>query len=649
MDTLAARPLAAHLHAARAGGALSADAATQLEAFLARPDLAAWERDAVAELAEAGAWTELDDRFYRRLRFGTGGLRGRTIGRVVAPSERGAASEGARPARAAVGVNCLNDRAVADATRGLVRWLRAQAGGAAPSLAVAYDTRHFSPEFARVTAETARDEGATVHLYASAASTPQLAFTVRETGAMAGVVLTASHNPPHDNGYKIYLGDGSQIVEPAASEIAAAIEAARGSAPAVDTVPGTIHVIGAELDEPFLDAIRAGSATPRREGSGAPVRIVYTPLHGTGIRIIPRALAAAGVAVHVVESQATPDGAFPTVPSPNPEDPRVFAEAIAVARVIGADAVLATDPDADRLGIGARTPDGDYALLTGNQIGALLADFRLTRLRETGVITPENAGRAAIVKTFVTTDLIAAIAEHHGVHWVETLTGFKYIGAKQRAYAALAHPESGGRLPLSRADGLARGRHLVLGTEESYGYLAGDYIRDKDANGAALMLAELLLDVAARGTTVLAQLDALYLRHGYHADRLQTLPFEGASGGRDMARLLESYRLAPPARVAGSAVVEAQDFSRDTVVDADGERVPSELMLRWTLADGGRITVRGSGTEPKLKYYVALRAPAGDAAELSASKQRLDARLDAVWAELRADVAARLAAAPIGA
>jgi phosphoglucomutase len=321
----------------------------------------------------------------------------------------------------------------------------------------------------------------------------------------------------------------------------------------------------------------------------------------------------------------------------------VYDRAVAQARRIGADTVIATDPDTDRLGIAARAGD-DYALLSGNQIGALLADYRLARLFGAGVLTPDNASHAAVVKTYVTSDLIKAVAEHYGVRCVETLTGFKYIGAKLRAYAARVDDGGDGMRSVGRAEALAAGTYLVLGCEESFGYLAGDYVRDKDANGAALMFAEVAADSASRGASVLDRLDELYLRHGYHAERLATLPFEGQRGAADRAALLDSYRRTPPRQIAGVSVDAVQDFGVDTVVDTDGERVPAELMLRFSLADGGRVTVRGSGTEPKLKYYIAMRAAVAEPEALSDAKAALAARLEAVWTELREDVATRLGA-----
>lgn len=640
---------------ARGAGQLSEDAAANLATFATRSDCESWERAAVEELIAGGHWQELNDRFFRHLRFGTGGLRGRTIGRVVTAAERGGRAAG-RPERPAVGTNCLNYRVVADATTAVARWVR-ESAGTKDRLVIGYDSRWFSPEFARAAADTATAEGVDVLLFADAVSTPQLAFAVRWHGAGAGVMITASHNPPHDNGYKIYLPDGSQVVEPAVSAIAGHIERVREAPSRADAGRdtgrdagrrGEVRLLDAAEDESFLRAMGEecllGGAAWRAGGN---VCVVYTPLHGTGGRLVPRVLRAAGVRVHVVEEQAALDGGFPTVASPNPEVPEAFAAGLARARSTGADAVLATDPDADRLGVAARDGEGAYRLLSGNEVSALLADFRLARLFAAGTLSADNAARAVVIKTFVTTDLIRAIAESYGVRCVETLTGFKYVGAKLRDYSRRVHPAADGALPLSRAEALASdaGTYLVLGCEESFGYLAGDYVRDKDANGAALMLAELMAHLADAGTTMLARLDALYLRHGYYLDRLMTLPFEGQRGASDLAALLASYRREPPRSFGATPVAQVQDFDAETILDADGEPLPRELMLRYTLADGGRFTIRGSGTEPKLKFYFSLRADAPTPGALAEARARLASRLERGWAALREDVRRRLASA----
>jgi phosphoglucomutase len=484
------------------------------------------------------------------------------------------------------------------------------------TIAVGFDTRYFSPEFAQCTADAATERGADVLLFDAPVSSPQLAFTVRTRGATAGVMITASHNPPHDNGYKVYLGDGGQIL----SEDAAAIAARMASAPSVSSAArGTVTRIGTETDAVFADTIHALAldADARRGASAA--RIVFTPLHGTGMRVVPRALARLGCAVTEVAAQSVPDGAFPTVASPNPEDPRAYDEGIAIAKTVRADVVIATDPDADRLGVAAREPNGEYRLLSGNQLGAILTAYRLEALRKSGELTAATARRFVVVKTVVTTELIRAIADHYGVRCVDTLTGFKYIGAKLRGYAALPEP-----------------RRLVFAGEESFGYLGDDYVRDKDANGTAVMVADAITAFARDGRTLIDAVDDLHVAHGVFVERLENLTLEGVAGAKRIQEILQELRTAPPAEIAGSRVAWVKDHSTDVVLDEDDQPLPKELMVRLGLDDGSVITVRGSGTEPKLKYYFSARGRPRDHAALAETRAALWDRTGVIWSAMRA-------------
>jgi len=601
-----------------------------------------WEAESLSQLIAQAAWDELNDRFYTSLKFGTGGLRGRTVRPLVTDAERGDGKPGGRPDHPAVGTNCMNARNVRAATAALLRFLRTKYPSAALRIGISYDSRWFSREFAAEAAQVATVAGVDVLLFDAPASVPQLAFSVRKHEAHAGIMLTASHNPPHDNGFKVYSRDASQVIEPDASAIVAQIGV-------VDSVvaplrPGEVTALDNSADAEYLAALATTivDSTLAKRARGT-LSIVYSSLHGTGIRLIPAALRSLGVEPIIVQEQASLDGAFPTVRAPNPEDPNAFAMALATAREHGALAAIATDPDSDRIGIAVRRSVSDeFTLLTGNQVSALLAEYRLSSLFNSGVLSAANAHNAAIVKTYVTTDLLDAIAREHGVRCVNTLTGFKYIGAKLRYYAGKVLGADNAWRPLSREQALEHGTYLVLGCEESYGYLSGDYVRDKDANGAALMVAELLLAANVQGTSILDLLDSLYLKHGFSTDKLETLVFEGSRGAEQIQRLLASYRSAPPERYGEARVVRVDDFSRAGTTDADGEPLPTELMLRFHLLGGGHVTLRGSGTEPKLKFYLALSATPRDAAELERMKSDAREYFAGLWQTIRDDADARL-------
>jgi phosphoglucomutase len=629
---------------ARDRGDLSADAYTNVAAFLGLT-LEPWEREAVAALLDAGAWSELNDRFFRLLQLGTGGLRGRTIAKVVTDAERGRAVPDDRPEHPAVGTNCMNARCVRNATRALVRFLWKKGVGARPRVAISFDTRHFSRDFAEETARTAAAEGADVLRFAEPASTPQLAFALRSHGCSAGVMITASHNPPYDNGYKIFGPDSAQFLGADADAITAEMMSLATTAAASTTSsPGRVDLLGPEADAPYLDALREVVLDASLfERTAASVRVVYSPLHGTGARIVPPALQRLGLPPALVAEQVSQDGRFPTVRAPNPEDPAAFTLSLATADREGAAAAFATDPDADRIGLAVRKPEGGWDLLTGNQLAALFAEYRLEALFRTGVLDAANASRATIVKTYVTTDLLRRIADAYGVRCIDTLTGFKHIGAKLRYYSAVVHGDGESWRPLSRAEALAQSTYMVLGCEESYGYLCGDYVRDKDANGAAIMIAELLAATTAAGTTVAEQLDAIYVEYGYVGNRLGTIRLEGSKGAAQIALLLKSYRDAPPKALGTRTVASVEDFERMRMVDGDGQPVPPELMLRFHFTDGGHVTVRGSGTEPLLKIYLSIEQRVPERARLAAVKAGVEGDLTALWEAIRADADARLA------
>jgi phosphoglucomutase len=630
----------------RASGRLSPAALANLAGWLGSGHLPAWAVAAIGELAAAGAWSELEDRFYRGVAFGTGGMRGRTIGKVVAPSERGSASEGEAPEHPAVGTACLNTFNILRATRGLHAHL-ASTAGPSPRLIVAHDVRHFSREFAETVAAAWNALGGEAFLFDGPRSTPQLSFTVRHLGAAAGVVLTASHNPPHDNGFKCCLATGGQVLPPDDAAIIRQVEAlGLGDViPLLDADRATIRPVPAEAEAAYLAQLCAGVIFPDDLRRHAPT-VVFTNLHGTGDVMLVPALRRLGVEPVLVDAQLAHDGAFPTVKSPNPENPEAFTLALAAAAACSADLVLATDPDADRLGAAVPLPKGGHRLLNGNEIAALLAEFRLTSLKEAGIIPEGGSPAAAVVKSVVTTPLVDAICAHHGVRCIGTLVGFKWIAGKAERWSARLAERAGAEalaLPLRRRAPLAL-RHstlFVLGLEESHGYLADDAVRDKDANAAALLLVEFAARLRARGRTLLDALDALHLRHGAHAEGLLNVAMEGAAGAAAIRRILDSWRTSPPRAVDGSAVASVIDHASGDVLDAEGERLGAEDFLLVTLADGRRAAVRASGTEPKIKFYGFARRAVTDPDKLAAARAGARADVDALLAWLGADAQSR--------
>ena len=614
----------------------------------------------VGELVERGAWEELNDRFYKALAFGTGGLRGRTIGKIVTAAERGAPQPLDRPELPCVGTNAMNFYNISRATQGLVayvkEWFTQTGQPGRPKIVVAHDTRHFSRDFTALAARVAVENGCDVCIFDGARSTPQLSFTVRHENAHAGIVITASHNPPHDNGYKVYFADGAQVVEPHAGGIIAKVNAIESDVytPLPAAAQGTLRVLGTAHDDAYMARLetlildRPMVAAAAQSG----LRIVFTSIHGVGGTIIKPMLDRLGFRYSTVPAQEIADGRFPTVKSPNPENAEALTLAMQLAEQDGADLVIATDPDCDRMGVAVRNAAGSLELLTGNQIGSLMAYYRVRKLIELGVITPENAARCVIVKTFVTTDLQRAIAEKHGLRCVETLTGFKYIGEKLGKYEAALPADLRANYRVlneleSRRVRLARSSYYVCGGEESYGYSAADFVRDKDGNGSAVVFAEVAAYAKSRGLTLLDLLDEVYAAYGFYWEKNGSLTFEGADGAAKIQRLVESYAAQPPRAVDGIAVTGARNFATDTFTDDEGDIIPKEKMLMFDLADGRRIAVRPSGTEPKIKFYLfARRAPdAGKtvtAAELAAIKADVRAALDQLWTWVQQDVERRL-------
>jgi phosphoglucomutase len=642
----------ARIQAAAQAGQLLPSTAENLAAFLAAR-LPAWAERSIDELVAQAAWGELNDRFYRFLEFGTGGMRGRTIGVVPAPSETGRPDERGSPEHAAVGSNLLNDFTLIRAVIGLYRYtakhLATQGVKGRPRLVIAYDVRHFSRHFSDLSASTWTQLGGEAFVFDGPRSTPQLSYAVRWLQAHAGVVITASHNPPHDNGFKAYFGDGAQVVPPHDKGIVSEVNAVPLAELGRFLTPNLagVTMLGRDADAAYL-AVAAKAALDPAVFRRTKVKVVFTNIHGTGAVASMPLLQQAGCDVMAVPEQLAFDARFPTVKSPNPENAEALARAVALAAREGADVVLATDPDADRMGCAVRNRAGAMELLTGNQIGALLTEYRLTKYKELGWIPAAGSNRAAIVKTFVTTSLQDAIGRGHGVKVINTLTGFKWIAAKMRGYEEALRRAMGPGFDYEATPFEQRAKLLqqhstfyVFGTEESYGYLPNDYLRDKDGNSACLMFAELSAWVKGRGLTIPEYLDEIYLRYGFYLEGVINLYYEGASGNAKIKRILETYRSNPPTAFGDVAVAKFQDFGRERIVDADGEVIPSQDLYLVTLANGYSFAARGSGTEPKMKFYLFANEQVANAAELPAVKTRVRATLDRLNQLIEADAKAR--------
>ena len=640
------------IRAAAQAGQLLPSTAENLTAW-SQGGLPEWAIQSIAELVQRGAWSELNDRFYRYLEFGTGGMRGRTIGAVPAQAETGQLSVSGSPEHAGIGCNMMNDFTLVRATIGLHRYvakyLATKKSSARPKIVIAHDVRHFSRHFCELAASTWIRLGGEASIFEGPRSTPQLSFSVRRYQAHCGVVITASHNPPHDNGYKAYFEDGGQVTPPHDKGIIAEVNAVE-LANVKDFLAKDLTkvvTLGRAADDDYMGVAAQAVIDPeilRRAG----LRAVYTNIHGVGgVTTVPL-LIHAGVKVTEVPEQMGFDARFPTVKSPNPENAEALSMAVALAEKGGHDVVMATDPDSDRMGTAARNRAGKMELLSGNQVGALLADYQIAKYKELGWIPPEGTPTACLVKTYVTTPLQDAIARSHGVKVVNTLTGFKWIGAKIAGYekklvAAMGPDFNYDATPFRERAALLQkhSNFYLFGCEESYGYLANDAVRDKDGNSACLMFSELCAWVKSRGLTVTEQLDEIYRRHGYFVEGVINIYYEGATGAAKIKRILETYRSAPPKAFGDTAVVRFQDFGREKFHDADGDLIPATDLYIVTLANGCSFAARGSGTEPKMKFYLFGQEAVKGADDLPAAKTRAKATLDQLKVLVDADARRR--------
>lgn len=526
--------------------------------------------------AIAGDENEIKERFYMDLEFGTAGLRG-IIG---------------------AGINRMNIYVVRRATQGLANYIIKQ-GGAKKGVAIAYDSRHMSPEFAMEAAMTLAANGIKAYKFESLRPTPELSFAVRELGCIAGINITASHNPPEYNGYKVYWEDGAQFTPPhdkGVTDEVLAIEdlsTVKVTDEASAAASGLYQVIGKDIDDKYIAQVKAQvvnqAAIDKMQDQ---ITIIYTPLHGTGNIPARRVMKELGFEhVYVVPEQELPDGEFPTVSYPNPEAAEAFELGLKLAKEIDADIVLATDPDADRLGVRVKDSNGEYHTLTGNMSGCLLADYEIGQKKELDGGLPADG---KFIKTIVTTNMADAIAKYYGVDLIECLTGFKFIGQQ-----ILGFETSG------------KGEYL-FGFEESYGCLIGTHARDKDAIVATMALCEAAAYYKTKGMNLWDAMIAMYDRYGYYKDDIQSITLKGIEGLAKIQEILETLRKNPPAEIAGYKVLKARDYKADTIKDMEtgevtGTGLPSSNVLYYDLTDDAWVCVRPSGTEPKVKFYYGVK------------------------------------------
>lgn len=554
-------------------------------------------RAEVQRMLDAEDKTELIESFYRELEFGTGGLRG-IMG---------------------AGCNRMNKYTVASATQGLANYLKeAFADLDEIKVAVCHDVRNNSRKFAEIVADVFSANGIKVYLFDSFRPTPELSFAVRELGCQSGVNITASHNPKEYNGYKAYWADGAQIIAPHDTNIINHVNQIKG----VESIkmqgdPSKIEIIGKEIDDKFLAAIKGLSLSPETNAKHGDMKIVYTPIHGTGVNLIPASLRNFGFANIInVPEQDVPSGDFPTVESPNPEVPSAMAMAIAKAKETGAELILASDPDADRIGCVIRDDKGEYVLINGNQIIMILLNYIMTRSTELGLLK----GNEYIVKTIVTTETIKAIAAANNIKMYDCYTGFKWIASVIR-----------------NLEGKCR---YIGGGEESYGFLAEDFARDKDAVSAVSLMAEAAAWAKEKGMNFIQMLQDIYVKYGFSREAGISLVRKGKSGAEEIQSIMKQFRANPPKQIAGSRVTEVKDYADLTIKNGDGAIVgelafpTTSNVLQFFTADGTKISVRPSGTEPKIKFYVEVKGEMKSASEYDSAIAAAEAKIQAVKADL---------------
>jgi len=549
----------------------------------------------IQTLLDEKAYTELTDSFYRDLEFGTGGLRG-TMG---------------------PGSNRINKYTIGAATQGLANYLKKKYPGEKVKVAIAHDSRNNADLFSTITAEVFSANDIHVYYFNALRPTPELSFAVRHFGCKSGVMLTASHNPKEYNGYKAYGADGGQFVSPddkaVMDEVAAISSVDEIKFNRVDV---NIEEIGKEVDELYLSEITKLSVSPEAIQRQKDLKIVYSPIHGTGITLVPQALKRFGFDnVILVEEQITPDGNFPTVIYPNPEEKEALTLALKKAKEVDADLVLATDPDADRVGIAVKNTDNEFILLNGNQTGAMLINYLLSAWEEKGKLT----GKEYIVKTIVTTNLIEQIAKAKNVTFYNTLTGFKYIGELMTKFEGK--------------------QTFIGGGEESYGYLIGELVRDKDAVVSSAFIAEMTAYYKDKGSSLFEALLDTYVKYGFYKEKLISLTKKGKTGAEEIKAMMETYRTNPPATLGGSKVITLKDYEKGVETDLTSNTTkplefPASDVLQFITEDGSIISARPSGTEPKIKFYCSVNGKLANTAAYAETDKQLDEKISAIMKDL---------------
>ena len=548
----------------------------------------------IQTLIDTGNEAELNDRFYKSLEFGTGGMRG-IMG---------------------AGINRMNKYTYGKATQGLVNYLKKRFPSKMFKVAIGYDCRHNSDTFAKLVADVLTANGVTVYLFEDMRPTPELSFAVRYLKCDAGIVLTASHNPPEYNGYKVYWNDGGQIVPPEDKAIIDEVNALSYEAIKFKADPDKLIYLGKEVDEAFWQASVENGTFKDTKGKDK-LKVVFTSLHGTSIKLMPEALKRAGYTdVHIVEEQRIPDGNFPTVKSPNPEEPAALKMALALAEKIGADIVLGTDPDSDRIGVAVRNDKGHMQLLNGNQTMTMMTDFLLKKWQEEGRLT----GKEFVGSTIVSTDLMEKIAESYGVDIKIGLTGFKWIAKMVR--------EAEGK------------QQYIGGGEESFGYMVGDFNRDKDAITAALLACEIAADAKAEGSSFYNELLKLYAKHGYYKEHLISIVKKGMDGAAEIKQMMVDLRENPLTEIDGEKVEFLADYqtsTRKNLLTGNVEEidVPQSNVLIYHTTNGTKISARPSGTEPKIKFYFSVNTPLDKVENADKINAELDAKIQRIIKQMK--------------
>lgn len=539
---------------------------------------------------------QLVDSFYRDLEFGTGGLRG------VMGS----------------GTNRMNRYTVGMATQGMANYLKRTFGGKDISVAIAHDCRNNSRFFSEITAGIFSANGFRVYLFESLRPTPELSFAIRHLGCNSGVIITASHNPPEYNGYKAYWDDGGQITAPHDTNIIDEVRKIKSvSEIKFDGPAENIHSAGKEIDELFINTISKYSLNPECIKEKHDIGIVYTPIHGTGVEIIPATLRKFGFTNIInVPEQDIIDGNFPTVKSPNPEEPAAFQMALRKAKVHKAEVAIATDPDADRLGVAVRDRSGEFVLLNGNQTGALLTWYIITQMKSLNLLR----GNEYIIKTIVTSDLLDRIAEKNKVECYNVLTGFKYFASLIKS--------------------LEPGKKFIGGGEESFGYLPGDYVRDKDAVGSSALIAEVAAYTACNGKSLFETLVDIYHEYGLFREKLVNIVRKGKDGAEEIRNMMSDFRNNPPGKINNSRIIKINDFLAGKSYDLKSKTesaidLEKSNVLQFFLEDGSKISMRPSGTEPKIKFYFSVNDELANTQEYEKKEAELDERIEAMIREMR--------------